>query len=86
MAVRPFYISTTAEGRQTPIEGGTKRKDGYMETTIYQRDRGERTTPFKVVQRSIEVPDPENPDKKVLELITEVYYQGELVKSHSTIY
>ena len=86
MAVYPFYISTTSSSRRTPISGGTKSKKGWMETFIYQRDHGEITTPFKIVQRSIEIPDPENPNKWVQELVTEVYYQGELIKSHSTIY
>ena len=86
MAVYPFYISTQASGRKTEIAGGTKSKKGYMETTIYQRDRGAITTPFKIVQRSIEIPDPDNPDKYVQELVTEVYYEGKLIKSHSTIY
>lgn len=86
MAVYPFYISTTASGRKTEIAGGTKSKKGYMETTIYQREHGQKTTPFKIVQRSIEIPDPDKPDKYLQELVTEVYYQGELIKSHSTIY
>lgn len=46
MAVFPFYISTIASGRQTPIAGGTKSKTGYMETFLYQRDRGEITNPI----------------------------------------
>lgn len=86
MAVYPFYISTQASGRKTRIEGGTKSKTGYMETTVYQREHGQITTPFKIVQRSIEVPDPNRPDKYVQELVTEVYYEGKLIKSHSTIY
>lgn len=86
MAVFPFYISTQASGRQTRIEGGTRSKFGHMETTIYQRQKGQITTPFKIIQRSIEVPDPENPNKYVQELVTEVYYEGELIKTHSTFY
>ena len=85
MAVYPFYISTQASGRKTEIAGGTKSKKGYMETTVYQRDHGQITTPFKIVQRSIEVLNPDT-NKYEQELVTEVYYQGELIKSHSTIY
>ena len=86
MAVRPFYISTKVSGRQTEIAGGPKSKNGYAETTIYQRANGQITTPFKIIQRSIEVLDPENPDKYVQELVTEVYYEGELIKTHATFY
>lgn len=86
MAVYPFYISTQASGRKTRIEGGTKSKTGYMETTIYQRANGKITTPFKIVQRSIEVLDPERPNKYIQELVTEVYYEGELIKTHATFY
>ena len=85
MAVYPFYISTTATGRKTEIAGGTKSKHGDMETTIYQRDRGEITTPFKIVQRSIEITNP-NTGKADIELVTEVYYKGNLIKSHCTLY
>ena len=85
MAVYPFYISTQASGRKTEIAGGTKSKKGYMETTVYQRDKGQITTPFKIVQRSIEVFDDDGKYSHQ-ELRTEVYYEGELIKSHSTIY
>lgn len=61
MSVFPFYIQTVASGRSTPIKGGTRSKKGYMETFIYQRDRGEITTPFKIVRRSIEILDPTTP-------------------------
>lgn len=85
MAVYPFYIEAKASGRSTPIAGGPKSKKGDMETRIYQRDRGEITTPFKIIQRSIEVLNPDT-NKYEQELCTEVYYQGELIKTHTTTY
>ena len=75
MAVYPFYIKTRAEGRNTPIAGGTRRKDGSMETTIYQRDRGSITDPYKIIQRS-----------NGATCMTEVYFQGELIHTHETEY
>ena len=42
MAVYPFYINTDAEGRRTPIAGGTRKKDGEMTTTVYQRETKEQ--------------------------------------------
>ena len=86
MAVRPFYITAKASGRSSEIGGGPKSKDGYMETTIYQRDQGEITSPFKIIQRSVEVLHPDKEYSGEYELITEVYYQGELIKTHSTAY
>lgn len=79
MAVYPFYISTDAEGRRTPIAGGTRNKDGTMHTTMYQRDNGAITTPFKINQYTEE-------RDGVLKCITRVYYQGELLKEHITDY
>lgn len=48
MSVYPFYISADAYGRRTPICGGTRNKDGDITTTIYQRDEGSITEPFKI--------------------------------------
>lgn len=79
MAVYPFYINTDAEGRRSPIAGGTRRKDGSMTTTVYQRDKGEITTPFKISQYTEE-------RDGVLKCITRVYYQGDLIKEHITDY
>lgn len=79
MSVYPFYISTDAEGRKTPIAGGTRKKDGDMTTTIYQRDNGAITTPFKIRQYSTEIDG-------VHKLVTNVYFQGELIKTHITDY
>ena len=41
MSVRPFYISADIEGRKTELTGGPRRKDGYMNIEITQRE--ERT-------------------------------------------
>lgn len=79
MAVYPFYISTDAEGRRTPIAGGTRKKNGTMSTTVYQRENGGITTPFKIYQYTEE-------RDGVLKCITRVSYQGELLKEHITDY
>ena len=79
MAVYPFYIETKAEGRKTPIAGGTRRKDGTMLTEVYQREKGEITTPFRIHQYTLE-------HNGTLLCITKVYYQGDLIKEHITEY
>lgn len=85
MAVRPFFINVKVSGRKEEISTGPKSRFGTIDTAIYQRDRGEITTPFKIVQKSIEVFN-EDTKKYELELRTEVYYQGELIKTHTTDY
>lgn len=85
MAVYPFYIETQADGRKTPIAGGTKRKDGDMTTTIYQREDGSITTPFKIRQYSTRYID-ETTGKEVHHLHTSVYYFGECIATHTTNY
>lgn len=79
MSVYPFYISTDAEGRKTPIAGGTRSKNGTMRTSVYQRENGAITTPFKIEQYT------EDHDG-VLKCITRVYYLGDLLKEHITDY
>lgn len=81
----PFYIETRISGRSTPIKGGTKSKKGYMETFIYQRDKGKITNPFKIIQRSVEEFDEQTQKYKQV-LHTEVYYKGKLIKTHTTDY
>lgn len=85
MAVYPFYISTDADGRSTPIACGTRRKDGDMTTTIYQRDNGSITEPFEIRQYSTEDLNEETGEWEH-HLHTDVYYQGEVIKSHVTKY
>ena len=77
--VRPFYINADIEGRKTDLAGGTRRRDGRHSIAIYQRDEGSITTPFKIEQFSIN-------EDGVHKLVTEVYYQGELIKEHITNY
>lgn len=79
MAVRPFYINASIDGRKTDLAGGTARKDGSHHISIYQRDQGAITTPFKIEQYS------EDHDG-VQKLVTRVYYQGDLLKEHITDY
>lgn len=84
MTPYPFYINTDAEGRRTSIAGGTRKKDGYMTTSIYQRDNGAITTPYKVYQSSHY--ETREDGKEHLVLTTEIIYQGEVIHSHSTDY
>lgn len=79
MAVRPFYIEADIEGRKTPLAGGTKRSDGTHDISIYQRNQGAITTPFKIRQYTDTIDG-------VLKCVTKVYYQGELLKEHITDY
>lgn len=48
MSVYPFYTETKADGRRTPISGGTRRKDGNMRTVIFQRNCGNITKAFTI--------------------------------------
>lgn len=79
MAVRPFYINADIDGRKTPLAGGTARKNGEHHIAVYQRDQGEITIPFKIEQYTEE-------QDGVLKCITDVYYQGDLIKKHVTDY
>lgn len=80
MAVYPFYISTNAEGRKTRIEGGTRRKDGYMRTVLTQRNYGSIETAFSIECGTVEI---DGKDK----LVTSVYdCNGDLVAEHYTDY
>lgn len=79
MAVRPFYVSADIDGRKTLLEGGPKSGDGGTVVTIYQRDEGSITDPYKVIQRNIHEGDTHK-------LITEIQYQGKIIHSHTTEY
>lgn len=80
MAVRPFYIESDIEGRKTMLSGGPKNRHGGISTTIYQRDEGAITQPFKIEQYSVE-------EEGKLKLITEVYqHPGKKIATHITYY
>jgi len=85
MAVRPFYIEADIDGRKTPLAGGTARKDGTHTIEIHQRDEGAITTPFKIRQYSTEDLNEETGEFE-RHLHTDVYYKGEVIKSHTTKY
>ena len=76
MAVRPFYVTADVEGRANPLSGGPKRKDGRMTIELHQRDKGDITTPYRICQRPMD----DN------QLITEIYYFGDLIHSYTTTY
>ena len=52
MAVRPFWIEADIEGRQTPLQGGTKRKDGSQIINLYQRSDGSIINAFRIYSHS----------------------------------
>ena len=80
------FISTQMQRvEEPPIAGGTRKKDGDMTTTVYQRDKGAITTPFKIRQYSTEDFNEET-QKWEHHLHTDVYYQGEVIKRHITDY
>ena len=84
MAVRPFYIDADIDGRKTPLAGGTKKKDGDHTISIYQRDNGAITTPYKVYQHSfLEMRDD---GKEHLVLETQIIFQGDVIHTHRTDY
>ncbi len=69
MAVYPFYVEVDSSTRKTTEGVGCRSKDGYMTTTIYQRDNGEITSPYKVWQYSDTIDG-------VLCLVTEIKYKN----------
>ena len=48
MAVRHFWIEADIEGRQTLLQGGTKRKDGSQTINLYQRSDGSIIKAFRI--------------------------------------
>lgn len=80
MSVRPFYIEAKIDGRKTDLSGGTRSKNGEHNISIYQRDQGDITTPFKIEQSSFIDED------GVHKLVTKVFYLGDLLKEHVTDY
>lgn len=85
MSVYPFYVEANAEGRRSPIAGGTRRKDGDMTVEIYQRSKGAITNPYTIRQYST-YPMNEASGEREHKLVTDVYYQGEVIHSHITDY
>lgn len=79
MAVRPFYIESDIEGRQTNLAGGPKSGRGDMTTSVYQRDEGAITEPYKICCRH-------KFEGEEHYLVTEVFYQGTKIHSHKTKY
>jgi len=40
MAVRNFWVECFIDGRETPLRGGPRTKDGGMSINLFVRDRG----------------------------------------------
>lgn len=85
MSVRPFYISADIEGRKTELTGGPRRKDGYMNIEITQREMKVLSLQHLqsgVILRLIKKSSGETP-----KLCTSVYdSNGDLVAEHYTDY
>ena len=79
MAVRPFYINADIKGRKTDLAGGTRNSDGYHDITIYQRDNGSITSPYRIKQFS-------EYENGVHKLVTTVSFKGEVIHKHVTDY
>ena len=84
MAVYPFYVEADSSSRKSLIAGGVRAKDGYMTTSIYQRENGAITTPYKVYQHSFSEMRDDGKEHLVLE--TQVIFQGDVIHSHRTDY
>lgn len=80
MSVYPFYVEARAEGRKSPIAGGTRRKDGTMRIHLTQRDNGSITTAFTIECRNETVDG-------IMKLVSSVYdSNGDLVAEKYTDY
>lgn len=69
MSIYPFYVEVNSSTRKTTEGVGCRSKDGDMTTTVYQRDKGEITTPYKIWQYSETI-------EGELCLITEIKYKN----------
>lgn len=80
MSVRPFYIDSYIEGRETRLSGGPRRKDGEMRTVITQRSNGGIETAFSIECRTVIIDG-------IHKLVSSVYdHNGDLVVEHYTDY
>lgn len=52
MAVRPFYMEAYVDKRDSKLSGGPRSKGGGMDVTIYQRDKGDISTVFRIESSS----------------------------------
>ena len=52
MAVRTIRIEADIEGRQTLLQGSTKRKDGSQTINLYQRSDGSIINAFRIYSHS----------------------------------
>lgn len=84
MAIYPFFVSVKSSTRRSLAVCGCRAKKGEMTTSVYQRDKGEITTPYKVHQSShYEMRDD---GKEHLVLTTQIIFQGDVIHTHNTDY
>lgn len=84
MAVYPFYAEVNSSTRKSLASAGCRAKDGYMTTTIYQRENGAITIPYKIHQSSFYEMRDDGKEHLVLE--TQVIYEGDVIHKHRTDY
>lgn len=81
MGIYPFYVTSQADGRKSPIAGGCRRKDGYQTTEIMQRDKGVPKTIATIRQTSHF-----HPETGKTILMCQIYVDGEVIKTIETEY
>lgn len=81
MSVFPFYLEANSSTRSTNATCSVRRKEGCMQTDIYQRNKGAIERPFSIMQYS------ESEDGK-LYLYTRIQDNttGEILKEYRTEY
>jgi len=83
MNVRPFYLTAKCDNRESLIKGGPNNFKEGMTISINQRDKGEVTTPYKIMQYTIEQ---EIDGEKEHLLRTDIYFRGDLIHHFVTTY
>lgn len=81
MAIYPFYVTSQADGRKSPIAGGCRRKDGYQTTEIMQIEKGVHKTIATISQTSHFCPETGK-----ITLMCQIYVDGEVIKTIETEY
>ena len=73
MVVRNWWLNADIDGRENPLTGGPRSKDGGFELSIKQRSNNLVTTPLVVEGEA---------EDGILTL--RVYYNGEMIVKHRT--
>lgn len=81
MAIYPFYVTSQADGRKSPIAGGCRRKCGCQTTEIMQREKGVPKTIATIRQTSHFCPETGK-----ITLMCQIYVDGQVIKTIETEY